>query len=86
MPIAGNFDISDTINDLLGSIPGAQDGESVIEYKSRVNAAIATVVVAIGTKLSEVDTFIEKHSDDKLGDGEQFYSATQRRFVGSDKE
>ena len=83
MPIEGSFDISETINELLGNIPGAQDGESVIDYKSRVNAAVATVVVAIGTKLSEVDTFIEKHSDDKLGDGEQFYSATERRFVGN---
>ena len=83
MPIEGSFDISYTINKLLGNIPGAQDGESVIKYKSRVNAAVATVVVAIGTKLSETDTFIEKHSDDKIGDAEQFYSATERRFVGN---
>ncbi len=84
MPIEGGFDISDTINVLLGNIPGVQDGESVFDFKSRVNADIATIVVAIATKLSETDAFIEKHSDDKRAEREQFYSAAERRFVGND--
>ena len=81
MPIEGKFDVSDTIDSLLGTIPGPQDGESVLEYKSRINTAVATIVMALGRKISEADKLIEKSSRIDVEDSEQLYSSTKRRFV-----
>jgi nitroimidazol reductase NimA-like FMN-containing flavoprotein (pyridoxamine 5'-phosphate oxidase superfamily) len=81
MPIEGKFDVSDTIDSLLGTIPGPQDGESVLEYKSRINTAVATIVMALGRKVSEADNLIENVSSEDVEDAEQFYSATKRKFV-----
>lgn len=82
MPIVGKFDISDSINGILNSIPGPQEGESVTEYKSRVNTSIATIVSAAGIKLDNVSDLVKRTYDRELDETDQFYSATERRFVG----
>ncbi len=81
MPATGRNDISEFIDDLLHSIPGAQDNESVGAFKARVNADVATVVSALGRKLSETDRFIEERSTGGFGDAEQFYVSSRGRFV-----
>ena len=85
MPIQGKFDISDTIDSLLGAIPGPQDGESVLEYKSRINTTVATVVMALGRKVADTDNLIEKVSRNDVEDAEQIYSSTRRKFVYDDE-
>ena len=85
MPIEGKFDVSDTIDSLLGTIPGPQDGESVLEYKSRINTAVATIVMALGRKVSSTDKFIEQTSRSDVEDAGQFYSSTKRQFVYDDE-
>ena len=86
MPATGRYNISDVVDELLDSIPGPQDGESIVDYKARVNADVATIVSAIGMKISKVDVFVKNNSRHDLEDGEQIFIASRRRFVSSEDE
>ena len=73
--------IDEIIRDITSSIPGPQDGESIFEYRARVNGQLMQIVDAIGDHRKRMDAFVREHSDPTLEPTDQFFNAVRRRFI-----
>ncbi len=82
-----NFEASDeALLDITSGIPGPQEGESISDYRARLDRRLMDIVAAVGGRSRLVDAFIHDHSDQKLGPTEQFYNAVRQRFIPDEFE
>lgn len=78
--------IDEIMQDIASSIPGPQEGESVFDYRARVNQRLMEIVGAVSDHKRRVDTFVRDHSESKLDDTDQFYNAVRQRFITDEFE
>ena len=78
--------IDDIMQDIASSIPGPQEGESIFDYRARVNQRLMEIVGVVGDHKRRVDTFIRDRSDPKLEAADQFYNAVRQRFIPDEFE
>ncbi len=78
--------VDEAMVDVTSGIPGPQEGESVFDYRARVNGRLMEVVAAAADHKKRVDTYIRDHADPKLEPTEQFYNAVRRRFIPDEFE
>ena len=82
-----NFDaVEEAIRDVIQSIPGPQEGESIFDYRARVNERLMEIVEAASGHKRRIEKFIQAHSDDKLEPTDQFYNAVRQRFIADEFE
>ncbi len=76
-----NFEASDeALLDITSGIPGPQEGESISDYRARLDRKLMEIVAAVGDRKRRVDAFIHDHSEPKGEPGDQFYNAVRKRF------
>ena len=78
--------IGEIMEDIASSIPGPQEGESIFDYRARVNQRLMEIVDAVSDHKRRVDAFIGGHSDPKLEPVDQFYNAVRQRFISDEFE
>jgi hypothetical protein len=78
--------IDEITQDIVSSIPGPQEGESIFDFESRVNQRLMEIVEAVSDHKKRVDTYIREHSDPKLQPADQFYNAVRQRFISDEFE
>jgi hypothetical protein len=78
--------IDEIMQDIASSIPGPQEGESIFDYRARVNQRLMEIVDAVSDHKRRVDGFVRDHSDPKLGPTDQFYNAVRQRFISDEFE
>lgn len=78
--------IDEIMQDIASSIPGPQEGESIFDYRARVNQRLMEIVDAVSDHKRRVDSFVRDHSDAKLGPADQFYNAVRQRFISDEFE
>jgi predicted transcriptional regulator len=78
--------IDEIMQDITSSIPGPQEGESIFDYRARVNQRLMEVVDAVSDHKRRVDAFIRDHSETKVDDTDQFYNAVRQRFIADEFE
>ena len=76
------YSVIELIDQLLQSIPGPQQNEKITEYKTRTSNDALTVFKAVMDRKTEIDKFIEEHSDTEAEDEEQVFNAVENRFAG----
>ena len=76
--------INEIMRDIASSIPGPQEGESVYDYRARVNQRLMEIVDAVGDHKRRVDAFVRDHSEPKLDETDQFYNAVRQRFISDE--
>ncbi|WP_237477464.1 hypothetical protein [Lichenibacterium dinghuense] len=86
MAIVSYSAIDEITQDITASIPGPQDGESIFDYRARVNRRLMEIVDAISAHSRRVDRFIRDRSDEKLDETDQFYNAVRQRFITDEFE
>ena len=76
-----NFEASDeALLDITFGIPGPQEGESISDYRARLDRRLMEIVAAVGNRKRRVDAFIHDHSEPKGEPADQFYNAVRKRF------
>ena len=76
-----NFEASDeALLDITSGIPGPQEGESISDYRARLDRRLMEIVAAVGNRKRRVDAFIHDHSEPKGEPADQFYNAVRKRF------
>ncbi len=76
-----NFEASDeALLDITSGIPGPQEGESISDYRARLDRKLMEIVAAVGDRKRRVDAFIHDHSEPKCEPSDQFYNAVRKRF------
>lgn len=76
-----NFEASDeALLDITSGIPGPQEGESISDYRARLDRRLMDIVAAVGDRKRRVDAFIHDHSEPKGEPADQFYNAVRKRF------
>ncbi len=76
-----NFEASDeALLDITSGIPGPQEGESISDYRARLDRKLMEIVAAVGDRKRRVDAFIHDHSEPKGEPADQFYNAVRKRF------
>ncbi len=76
-----NFEASDeALLDITSGIPGPQEGESISDYRARLDRKLMEIVAAVGDRKRRVDAFIHDHSEPKCEPADQFYNAVRKRF------
>lgn len=78
--------IDEITEDITASIPGPQDGESIFDYRARVNQRLMEIVDVVADHKRRVERFIRDHSDGKLDATDQFYNAVRQRFITDEFE
>ena len=78
--------INEIMQDITSSIPGPQEGESIFDYRARVNQRLMEIVDAVIDHKKRVDRFIGDRSDGKLEETDQFYNAVRQRFIADEFE
>lgn len=86
MAIVSYSAIDEITQDITASIPGPQDGESIFDYRARVNRRLMEIVDAISAHSRRVERFIRDHSDERLDETDQFYNAVRQRFITDEFE
>lgn len=76
----------DAVMAITSSIPGPQEGESIFDYRARVNDRLMEIVLALSEHKRQVERYIEDHSDERIEAGEQFFNAVRRRFIADEFE
>ena len=70
------------MQDIAASIPGPQEGESIFDYRARVNGRLMAIVEAVGDHKKRVDGFVRDRSDPKLEQTNQFPRLAPRWATG----
>ena len=78
--------IAEIMRDIASSIPGPQEGESIYDYRSRVNQRLMEIVDTVGDHKRRVEAFIRDHSESRLDEADQFYNAVRQRFIADEFE
>ncbi len=86
MAIADFSAVDNAIRDVTSGVPGPQEGESVFDYRARLNSRLMEIVAAIGDRKRLADQFIRDHSDERLGPTDQFFNAVRQRFIPDEFE
>ncbi len=78
--------IDEIMQDIASSIPGPQEGESIVDYRARVNLRLMEIVEVVGDHKRRVDAFIRNHSEPSSDEADQFYNAIRQRFISDEFE
>ncbi len=71
---------------VTSSIPGPQDGESIFDYRARVNQRLMEIVDVVADHRKRVERLITDRSDERLEATDQFYNAVRQRFITDEFE
>ena len=82
-----SFDATnEAMTDVTQSIPGPQEGESVFDYRARVNERLMEIVDAVSNHKRMIEKFIRERSDEKVEPDAQFFNANRIRFLTDEFE
>lgn len=78
--------VEQAMRDITDSIPGPQEGESIFEFRARIDDSLVRIVTALGERKTQFEKLIKESSDDNLSPTDQFYNAARRRFITDEFE
>ncbi len=56
--------IDNIMQDIVSSIPGPQEGESIFDFRARVNQRLVEIVDVVADHKRRVERFVRDHSDE----------------------
>ena len=78
--------VDDAVMDIASNIPGPQEGESISDYRARVNERLMQIMLALSQHKRLIEGFIADHSDGRIEPEAQFFNAVRRRFIADEFE